>query len=177
VREIFEEVSVLIEEGLYSVVNRPDIVLLNIIALVVLIVVVRIFLWERISNFIDLRQKALTEALENADLEREKARSLQENSVKEYEKMKDETRLLKEKLTAEAYQQQEELIVSAKNEAKRRLEQADKEIQFEILQANEQIKQSIKEVAFAAAEKIVKREIDENVHQDIIDELIEKREA
>ncbi len=172
-QEIFNEVSVLIEEGLYSVVNRPDIVVLNILALIVLLVFVRIFLWERISTFIDLRQKALVEALETADMEREKAKSLQENSVKEYEKMKEETRLLKEKLTIEAYHQQDELIAGAKKEAKRRLDQANKDIEYEILQANQQIKQSIKEIAFAAAEKIVKREIDEDIHQDIIDNLVQ----
>ena len=87
------------------------------------------------------------------------------------------TKLLKEKLTLEAYQQQEELIVGAKKEAKRRLDQAEKDIEFEIIQANDRIKQSIKEIAFAAAEKIVKREIDESVHQDIIDDIIKEEKA
>ncbi len=95
-KEIFEEVSVLIENGLYSVINRPDIVILNILALIVLLVFVRTFLWKRITEFIDLRQKALTEALENADLERDKARNLQEKSHQDYELMKEETRQLKE---------------------------------------------------------------------------------
>ncbi len=175
--EVFEEVSLLIEEGLYSVFNRPDIVVLNILALIVLLVFVRKFLWQRVTTFIDLRQKALTEALTNADMERDKAKELQESSVKEYAKMKEETRILKDKLTDEAYKQQEELIVGAKKEAKRRLDKADKDIEFEIIQANEKIKQSIKEVAFAAAEKIVKREIDETVHQDIIDNLVKEEEA
>ena len=84
---------------------------------------------------------------------------------------------MKEKLTLEAYQQQEELIVGAKKEAKRRLDQAEKDIEFEIIQANDRIKQSIKEIAFAAAEKIVKREIDETVHQDIIDDIIKEEKA
>ena len=64
------------------------------------------------------------------------------------------------------------MIEAAKEEAKRRLEQAEKDIAFEIEQANEEIKESIKTIAFAAAEKIVKREIDETVHQDIIEEII-----
>jgi F-type H+-transporting ATPase subunit b len=64
------------------------------------------------------------------------------------------------------------MIEAAKAEAKRRLEQAEKDIAFEIEQANEEIKESIKTIAFAAAEKIVKREIDESVHQDIIEKVI-----
>ena len=169
--EIFEEVVASIEEGLYSILNRPDIVLLNIIAFVLLVLIIRKFLWSKVTTFLEARQSALTEALDVAEKERAQARELQEKSVKDYETMKDETRQLKEKLTLEAYQEQEKLVTNAKKEASRRLAQAEKDIEFEIAQANEEIKQSIKEIAFAAAEKIVKREIDESVHQDIIDQI------
>ncbi|MFH0767506.1 MAG: F0F1 ATP synthase subunit B [Bacillota bacterium] len=175
--EIFEEATQMIQSGLNSVLERPDILIFNILAFFVLVFFVKRFLWKHVTNFVDARQKALNEELDLASQERELAKSLQEKSLKDYEKMKEETRVLKEKLTLEAYQQQEELIVGAKKEAKRRLDQADKDIEFEIIQANEQIKQSIKEIAFAAAEKIVKREIDENVHQDIIDDIVQEREA
>ncbi|OHE39836.1 MAG: ATP synthase F0 subunit B [Tenericutes bacterium GWE2_38_8] len=172
--EIFEEVVLAIEEGLYSVINRPDVVLLNIVALVILILIIRKFFWSKVTAFLEARQQALSEALDTAEMERNTARELQEKSVKDYEAMKDETRQLKEKLTLEAYQEQEKLITNAKKEASRRLAQAEKDIEFEIAQANQDIKQSIKEIAFAAAEKIVKREIDESVHQDIIDELTQE---
>ncbi|MDO9628388.1 MAG: F0F1 ATP synthase subunit B [Acholeplasmataceae bacterium] len=170
--EIFEDAVVAIEEGLYSVLNRPDIVLLNIIAFVLLVLIIKKFLWSKVTTFLEARQAALTEALDNAEKERAHARELQDQSVKDYEAMKEETRQLKEKLTLEAYKQQDEMITNAKKEAKRRLDQAEKDIEFEIMQANEDIKQSIKEVAFLAAEKIVKREIDESVHQDIIEEIL-----
>lgn len=173
--EIFSEVTQAIQEGLNSVFDRPDIVLLNIIAFFVLVFFVRKFLWTKVTDFLEKRQLALTESLANADAERARAKELQEKSVTDYEAMKEETRQLKEKLTLEAYKQQEELITNAKKEAKRRLEQAEKDIEYEVAQANEDIKQAIKEVAFAAAEKIVKREIDESLHQDIIDEIIAER--
>jgi F-type H+-transporting ATPase subunit b len=175
VSEIFAEVTQAIQEGLNSVFERPDIVVLNIIAFFVLVFFIRKFLWVKVTDFLEKRQLALTESLANADAERARAKELQEKSVTDYEAMKEETRQLKEKLTLEAYKQQEELITNAKNEAKRRLEQAEKDIEYEIAQANEDIKQAIKEVAFAAAEKIVKREIDESLHQDIIDEIIAER--
>jgi len=172
VREIFQKVSEMIEKGLYSVVHNPDIVLLNIVALLVLLIFVRKFLWGRVTTFIEMRQEALTEALTLADAEREKAKQMQEQSTLEYENMKKETSNLKEKLVSEAYRQQEELITSAKNESRRRMEQTEKDIAFEIEKANEDIKLSIKKVAFIAAEKIIKREIDEDIHQDIIEDVI-----
>lgn len=174
--EIFDQITEMVEEGLYSVVNDPGIVILNILALLVLLFFVRTFLWKKVTAFLDKRQIALSEAIDQADQERQIAKSLQEKSLKEYEGMKEETRKLKEKLTQEAYKEQEKLITSAKEEAKRRLEQAEKDVEYEISQANEEIKQSIKEIAFSAASKIVKREINQAVHQDIIDEILDERE-
>ncbi len=172
--EIFDEVIKNIEDGLNSAINRPDIILLNIVAFFILVLLVRKFLWKKVTAFIDARQSAMMEAMNVADVERQRALELQEKSTKDYEAMKEETRQLKEKLMLDAYKEQEILITNAKKEANRRIAQAEKDIEFEIAQANEDIKQSIKEIAFAAAEKIVKREIDESVHQDIIDELTQE---
>jgi len=173
--KIFAEVTEAIQRGLNSVFDNPELVIMNILAFFVLVFFVKKFLWVKVTAFLEARQEALTEALSIADQERTRAKELQEKSVTDYEAMKEETRQLKEKLTHEAYKQQDELIANAKKEAKRRLEKAEKDILFEISQANEEIKQSIKEVAFAAAEKIVKREIDESVHKDIIEDIIAGR--
>jgi len=173
--QVFEDAIAAIQTQLNSVFEQPQIVVLNLLAFLVLLFFVRKFLWKSVTDFIEKRQAALAEALELADQEVLKAKELQENSVKEYEAMKLETRELKERLTLQAYREQEELIEKAKLDAKRRIEQAEKDIEFEIQEANEEIKQSIKEVAFAAAKKIVKREIDETVHDDIVEEIIQER--
>ena len=175
--EVFDQITEMVESGLYSIQNMPEIVLFNILALVVLLFFVRVFLWKKVTLYLEKRQSALSEAMDQADEERRIAKSLQEKSLKEYENMKEETRQLKERLTQDAYKEQEKLISNAKDEVKRRLEQAEKDIEFEIQQANEDIKQSIKEIAFSAASRIVKREIDESVHQDIMDEILKESEV
>lgn len=175
--EVFDQITKMVEDGLYSVMNMPEIVLFNILALIVLIFFVRTFLWKKVTLYLEKRQSALSEAMDQADEERRVAKSLQEKSLKEYENMKEETRQLKERLTQDAYKEQEKLISNAKEEVRRRLEQAEKDIEFEIQQANEDIKQSIKEIAFSAASRIVKREIDESVHQDIMDEILKESEV
>jgi F-type H+-transporting ATPase subunit b len=88
VSEIFSEVTQAIQEGLNSVFDRPDIVLLNIIAFFVLVFFVRKFLWTKVTDFLEKRQLALTESLANADAERARAKELQEKSVTDYESMK-----------------------------------------------------------------------------------------
>lgn len=175
--EAFDQITKMVEDGLYSVMNMPEIVLFNILALIVLLFFVRTFLWKKVTLYLEKRQSALSEAMDQADEERRVAKSLQEKSLKEYENMKEETRQLKERLTQDAYKEHEKLISNAKEEVRRRLEQAEKDIEFEIQQANEDIKQSIKEIAFSAASRIVKREIDESVHQDIMDEILKESEV
>jgi F-type H+-transporting ATPase subunit b len=170
--EIFNELVSNLEDGLNSVLQRPDIVVLNLLAFFVLVLIVKRFFWSKVTLFLEKRQEMIHEAITSAEAERKHAIPIQAQASKDYEAMKEETRVLKEKLTQEAYEQQEQMIDAAKAEAKRRLEQVEKDIQFEIEQANESIKESIKTIAFAAAEKIVKREIDESLHQDLIDEII-----
>ncbi len=171
-KEIFENASNLLNDGLNSIFARPDILILNILAFVVMLFFVRYFLWDKINAFIERRQEAVSKALDNAEEERRKAQTLQDNAKKEYAAMKKETDELKERLVKEAYTHQEKLIEEAKASAKHRIEQAERDIDYEISQANEQIKTSIKEVAFMAASKIVKREIDESLHQDIFEDLL-----
>ncbi len=171
-KEMFQYASNMLNEGLNSIFERPDILILNILAFIVMLFFVRYFLWDKINAFLERRQEAVSQALENAEEERKKAQALQDKAKADYAEMKSETDALKQRLMKEAYREQEKLVEEAKLSAKHRLEQAERDINYEISQANEEIKASIKEVAFVAASKIVKREIDESLHQDIFEELL-----
>ncbi len=173
--EIFGRVAQLLEEGLYSVFDNPDILILNILAFIVLLFFVRFFLWKKINAFLEHRQEIVSKELDHAEQERINAQTLQDRAKQEYTAMKQETDTLRERLIKEAYKEQEKIIEEAKLTAEQRIEQAERDIEYEISQANEQIKTSIKEVAFKAASKIVKREVDESLHQDIFDELLDKQ--
>jgi len=170
--DIFKEAIVLIEEQLYSVMTRPDILILNLVSLGILIIVVKHFFWAKVTNYLEARSEALSKTMTDAEAELARAKEMQEQSHSEYQQMKKETEELKNRLTHEAYLKYEELIAEAKVEAKRRLDQAKKDIDAEISQANRDIMASIREVAFIAAEKIVKREIDQTLHDDIIDDIM-----
>lgn len=170
--EIFKEAIVLIEEQLYSVMNRPDILVLNLASLVILIVIVRHFFWAKVTAYLEARSEALATTMRDAEMELTRAKEMQAKSHHEYQLMKKETEELKDRLTREAYLKYEELISEAKAEAKRRLDRAKKDIDAEISQANREIMESIREIAFVAAQKIVKREIDQTLHDDIIADIM-----
>ena len=173
-KEIFEYASQMLNDGLNSVFQRPDILILNILAFAVMLFFVRFFLWQKINAFLERRQEAVSKALDNAEEERKKAQALQDRAKQEYADMKHETDALKEKLMKEAYKEQDKLIEDAKLTAKQKIEQAERDIDYEVSQANEDIKSSIKEIAFLAASKIVKREINESLHEDVFDDLLQE---
>ena len=173
-QQIFDEVARIIDSGLNSLINDPDIVVLNIVALVLLALFIRKFFWQKISDFLDKQQTSLTEALSEADAERDKAIKIQEQAKREYQQMRAETTALKETLTKQAKQEAELLVAKANEDADKKIKHAEKQIAYELKKAEEDIKQSIKTVAFTAAKKIIHKEIDAKTHQKLIDEAIEE---
>ena len=72
-----------------------------------------------------------------------------------------------------AKQEGAELLSKAKDDAKLIYEKAQRDIERERVQAENEIKKEITEVAFMAASKIVRKELDEQKQKDYIDEFIE----
>lgn len=173
-QQIFDEVARIIDSGLNSLINDPDIVVLNIVALIVLALFIRKFFWQKITDFLDKQQAALTDALAEADAERDKAIKLQEKAKNEYQQMRAETQSLKETLTKQAKQEAEQLIAKANEDADKKVKHAEQQIAYELKKAEEDIKESIKSVAFTAAKKIIHKEIDDKTHQKLVDEAIEE---
>lgn len=173
--DIFREISEAIQEGLNSIFERWDLVIWQIVATIVLIIVVRIFLWKPITNYLEKRQEALSKELHDAAHERERVTQIRYELQTEYEDMRKEARQLKETLMSEAQLEKERIISEARNEAKRRILQVDREVQQEIKLQSDKIRESIKQIAFDVAEKIITHEItDENINE-IVEEMIDEK--
>jgi F-type H+-transporting ATPase subunit b len=175
VNEVFERLARSISEGLESVFVDWQATLLQFISTIILFLVIRRFFWKPITEFLENKQKAVNESLEHAKEMAREADEVKKKAELDYQVLKKETDELKERLVLEANKQKELIINEAKSEAKIRLEKVEKDIEFEIEEANLEIKNTIKEVAFAAAEKIVRREIDKSVHDDLLNGIIEEK--
>ena len=97
--------------------------------------------------------------------------------------MKEEMDLAKAKIKnllesaeREGNEKRSEIIEEAKNEAKRRKEALINELEYERNKMNNEIKQEIVEIAFAAAEKIVAKEIDRDKYLDVVEEILKETE-
>jgi F-type H+-transporting ATPase subunit b len=150
------------------------IVLIQLLATLLLFLVIRFFLWKPVTKFLAARQEALTKELHDAKAEKERATQLKEEAVKEYDAVKQEAKNIRESMLKDTQLEKERVLSEAREEAKRRLNRVEVEIQQEIRESNEKIKTKIKEVAFLAAEKIVQREINEETHDELINDIIDE---
>lgn len=146
---------------------------IQFLATLILFFFVKKFLWEKITNFLEVRQKAIDLELTQAQEANQKAVELQEKLDKDYENSKLEIQTLIANAVKEGNVLKDDIVAEAKKEAEARLEKATKDIEYEIKKQQNNIKEEIIEIAFAAAEKIVAKEVDQKKHLKIVTDLIE----
>ncbi len=73
----------------------------------------------------------------------------------------------------EAKKEYQSIIDQAKKESSLMIEKAKVNIEFERKQAEAQMNDRIKEVAFSAAEKMIKKEINDSTKQQYVEEFLE----
>ncbi len=172
--DFFKEIVDQLMLELEAVFSDWQMIVWQLLATLVLIIVVRVFLWKPITNFIEKKQEALNKELYDAKNEKERLQQVKQETLKEYETVKIEAQDIKKALQEEAQQEKEQIIAEARLEAKRRLDQVELDIQQEIRESNEKIRNMIKDIAFDAAEKILQHEIDGDTYEAMLDEIIDE---
>ncbi len=148
--------------------------LIQLFATILLFVIIRFFLWKPITNILEKRREAIDEALESAKASKEHAKELEDSLATELLEAKQKVKDLLDKAEKDGNLRREQLIREAQEEARRRLENLEIELEQEKNNMQKQIREEIIEIAFAAAEKIVAKEIDQNQYLNVIDEILKE---
>lgn len=130
------------------------------------------YVWPPLITALDERKKTIADGLAAAERgkhEQELAEKAAEEHIKEAKDQASEIVTQAQKRAAEIV---EEAKDNAKEEAGRVKASAEAEIEQEINRAKEQLRQQIAGVAMAGAAKVLKREVDEKAHSDIVDDMI-----
>ena len=142
-----------------------------------LLVILYLFGYKRIMGMMDQRTKRIRDSLEEADRVREEAQERQA----EMQRALDSGRLESQRVLAEAREMadrfRQEETERAKTEAEALLERARGEIQRERDAAVDQVRREFASLAVTAAERIIRRSVDAQAHQDLIDEVLEERDS
>ena len=147
---------------------------LQLCSTLILFVVVRAFLWKPITNILEQRRELAMKEITDAKQKNDEASKLLDESRKEVEKAKKRAKEIVDNAVITAKLEKSEIIEDAKNQAKKRLDNLDYEIELELEKQKNVLRQEIVDVAFLAAEKIVKREINKEEHIKVVEETLEE---
>jgi F-type H+-transporting ATPase subunit b len=129
------------------------------------------FIWPHMLRAIETRQKTIADGLAAAE---EGRRSLELSHQKADEELR-KTRERAAELLAQAERRAAQMIEEARNAAKeegdREKTAAKAEIAQEITRAREQLRDQVASLAVAGAEKILRREVDQKAHAELLDSI------
>lgn len=129
------------------------------------------FGWPHIIGAIEERQQKIAEGLAAADRSQ---KDLAQAQDKVNEALR-EARVKANEIIDQAHQRANQIVEAAKNEAiaeaNRQKSLAEAEIAAAANRAREDLRRQVSTLAVAGAEKLLRREIDQNAHKALLDEL------
>lgn len=149
-------------------------ILIQLIATIILFLVVRFFLWKPITNILEKRRETIDKSLEEANTSKENAKQIEAELATELSLAKAQVKELLDKAEKDGNLRRETIINDAKEEARRRLNNLELELEQEKKKMEKEIRQEIVDIAFAAAEKIVAKEINHDKYLDIVDDILKE---
>ena len=142
------------------------------IAFFLFVLFVMKYVWPPLVAALDERKKMIADGLAAA----EKGQHEQELAEKAAEKHIKKAKGQAAEIVTQAQKRATEIVEEAKDDAKeeagRIVTAANAEIEQEVNRAKEHLRQQVVGITIAGAEKVLKREIDESAHSDIVDDLI-----
>jgi F-type H+-transporting ATPase subunit b len=132
------------------------------------------FIWPPILEALEERQRQIEEGLAAAD----KSQEALEAAEAKAQEIISEARQQATGILDQAHSRANEIIAEGKDsgvkERERQLAAAKAEIEQETSKAREELRGQVSAIAIASAEKILKREIDDKAHEDILGKLAQE---
>ena len=146
----------------------------QMITFVIFVWFIKAYLWEPLTKAMEDRTNKIAQGLAAAEKGQQKILEANE----EYTLKIDEAKSKANNIISEAEQKSKSIIedarLSAKEEALKIAKSSTQQLEQEITAARESLKKDIAELSIICAEKVISKEIDKKVHDNIIDEVINK---
>lgn len=162
------------EPQAFELVVRPFWVLVSIANFLILLYLLRRFLWGPVTAMLAERARKIREGLraaEEAQRERVRVRAESERALAEARR---EAAAIAERITKAAEQSAADIVAKAKVEGKRLVAKARADAAQAHRQALAELRGEIATIAVLAAGRVLGREIDDRAHRRLIDETIEE---
>ena len=145
--------------------------LMQMISFALLIWFTMKFIWPPLMNAIEERQKKIAEGLAAADRSQKDLAQAQDRVNEALREARTKANEIIEQAHARANQILDKAKEDAVAEAQRQKAAAAAEIESAANRAKEEMRRQLSGLAVAGAERLIRREIDQNAHRAILDEL------
>lgn len=146
--------------------------IINIAATILLILIVRFFFWNKVTNFLDKKKKHIADEYKVNDELRKEALKEKEEADELLKSSKNKSNKVIEEATISAKEISTEIIMSAKNEASKIKDDSIKEAQRNKELILNEAKDEIVDIASKMASKIINEKVDKDSYNDkVLDSL------
>jgi F-type H+-transporting ATPase subunit b len=146
----------------------------SIVVFVILVIVLWRFVLKPVNNMIKKRQDEIRENIDNADRKNEEASKYLEEQKASIEKSQAKARKIIDEGRDEAIRIKEEIEAKAGKKSRAMIQEALAEISNEKERSLSEVKNEIVEIALAAAEKIISKELSKEDHKKLIEESLKE---
>ncbi|MBQ6816954.1 MAG: F0F1 ATP synthase subunit B [Bacilli bacterium] len=170
-----DKIKEIINQGLEIILDTEHAItsiIIQLVATLLLFLAVRFLFWNKITAVIEEKENREKKAFEDLENAKKEAIELKKQIEIDTENAKQEGYKIIERAKQKSYAEAEEIVKKAQIDANMKLEDAKAQIEKEVASANENIKKEIIEVAYLLAEKIINKEINEEKHQELIDNFL-----
>jgi F-type H+-transporting ATPase subunit b len=151
--------------------NLPTLIA-QLINFLILLFLLRLFLWKPITGMLDERQRRIKESLEAAERMKEETQASERAIQEQIEAARQEGQQIIANSQQIANRVQEEGRVQAQAEAETMLARARSEIQLERDNAIAELRKEFADITVQAAEKVIGQSLDKSSHQKLIEEVL-----
>lgn len=144
----------------------------QIVNFVLLLIILRVFLYKPIVNMLDRRREKIQTDLQEAEAARSAAEAAKQEYEKQLEEAREERRSIVTQATEQSEKMREDILAKARAEAQEIVTKTHDEMEYERRQALLGAQDQIADLAIAAAGKVIGESLDEKAHRRLIQEFI-----
>jgi F-type H+-transporting ATPase subunit b len=146
----------------------------QILGFLILFWVLRKFAWDRISTVLEERRAKITSDLEEARRGKESLELMRRDYEAKMAEVENRARLRVQEAVVEGQRAAKEIADGAREEAREILEKAKESIEREMAKAKAQLREEIATISVAAAEKIVRQEVNRQKNKELVLKYIDE---
>ena len=151
--------------------NLPGL-LAQLVNFLILLIVLRLFLYKPILRILDERKRRIEEGLMRSEQAASQAAAQEGEARRAMEEARNEAREVVQRAQEAASRLRAELEGQARTQAEQIVERARADIQLEREQAIQQLRAEFAGLTMLAAERVIGQSLDRQAHQRLIDEVI-----